>query len=87
MTTVCVLRSLALLMREVMAGSVLLPTMDFMADPVSPDGSGLIKEQVRLTWRGRHSGPPPGGRLGFCLRGYQFGGGTVLTPCLFFRIL
>lgn len=29
------LRSLALLMREVMAGSVLLPTMDFMADPVS----------------------------------------------------
>ncbi|XP_075871500.1 sorting nexin-14-like isoform X2 [Nelusetta ayraudi] len=26
-------RSLALLMREVMAGSVLLPTMDFMADP------------------------------------------------------
>lgn len=38
MTTVCALRSLALLMREVMAGSVLLPTMDFMADPVSPDG-------------------------------------------------
>uniref|UniRef100_A0A672H074 Sorting nexin-14-like n=1 Tax=Salarias fasciatus TaxID=181472 RepID=A0A672H074_SALFA len=28
-------RSLALLMREVMAGSVILPTMDFMADPVS----------------------------------------------------
>uniref|UniRef100_A0A8C2Z8C8 Sorting nexin 14 n=1 Tax=Cyclopterus lumpus TaxID=8103 RepID=A0A8C2Z8C8_CYCLU len=28
-------RSLALLLREVMAGSVLLPTMDFMADPVS----------------------------------------------------
>lgn len=29
------LRSLALLLREVMAGSVMLPTMDFMADPVS----------------------------------------------------
>uniref|UniRef100_A0A669EDP3 Sorting nexin 14 n=1 Tax=Oreochromis niloticus TaxID=8128 RepID=A0A669EDP3_ORENI len=28
-------RSLALLLREVMAGSVILPTMDFMADPVS----------------------------------------------------
>lgn len=28
-------RSLALLLREVMAGSVMLPTMDFMADPVS----------------------------------------------------
>lgn len=30
-----VLRPLALLLREVMAGSVILPTMDFMADPVS----------------------------------------------------
>eukprot|EP00064_Thunnus_orientalis_P019886 superscaffoldBa00005184_g20017 len=29
-------RSLALLLREVMAGSVLLPTMDFMADPPEP---------------------------------------------------
>lgn len=35
-------------MREVMAGSVLLPTMDFVADPVS----GFMKEQVRLTWCG-----------------------------------
>uniref|UniRef100_A0AAQ5XNJ5 PX domain-containing protein n=1 Tax=Amphiprion ocellaris TaxID=80972 RepID=A0AAQ5XNJ5_AMPOC len=31
-------RSLALLLREVMAGSVILPTMDFMADPVSRAG-------------------------------------------------
>lgn len=28
-------RSLALLLREVITGSILLPTMDFMADPVS----------------------------------------------------
>uniref|UniRef100_A0A671UM07 Sorting nexin 14 n=1 Tax=Sparus aurata TaxID=8175 RepID=A0A671UM07_SPAAU len=31
-------RSLALLLREVMAGSVMLPTMDFIADPVSWTG-------------------------------------------------
>uniref|UniRef100_A0A3Q0R078 Sorting nexin 14 n=1 Tax=Amphilophus citrinellus TaxID=61819 RepID=A0A3Q0R078_AMPCI len=31
-------RPLALLLREVMAGSVILPTMDFMADPVSSTG-------------------------------------------------
>lgn len=50
MTAVCVPRSLALLMREVMAGSVLLPTMDFMADPVSPDGFGFDKGAAHLVW-------------------------------------
>uniref|UniRef100_A0A7N9AJY1 Sorting nexin 14 n=1 Tax=Mastacembelus armatus TaxID=205130 RepID=A0A7N9AJY1_9TELE len=35
-------RSLALLLREVMAGSVILPTMDFMADPVSTSGLCLM---------------------------------------------
>lgn len=35
-------RSLALLMREVMAGSVMLPTMDFMADPVSRAWSSSV---------------------------------------------
>lgn len=35
-------RSLALLLREVMAGSVILPTMDFMADPVSSHMIALV---------------------------------------------
>lgn len=37
-TELSLFRSLALLLREVMAGSVMLPTMDFMADPVSRTG-------------------------------------------------
>ena len=35
-------RSLALLLREVVSGSVLLPTMDFLADPVSRDTLRLL---------------------------------------------
>uniref|UniRef100_A0AAQ4Q7P8 Sorting nexin 14 n=1 Tax=Gasterosteus aculeatus aculeatus TaxID=481459 RepID=A0AAQ4Q7P8_GASAC len=37
-------RSLALLLREVMAGSVMLPTMDFMADPV------MWETLLRVIW-------------------------------------
>lgn len=42
------LRSLALLLREVMAGSVLLPTMDFMADPVSRADFWLVDCKRKL---------------------------------------
>ena len=38
-------RSLALLLREVVSGSVLLPTMDFLADPVSDSDPAAVKSK------------------------------------------
>lgn len=40
-------RSLALLLREVMAGSVMLPTMDFIADPVSRTGFMFVFKKLQ----------------------------------------